>query len=238
MSSSAKNGTRVALVTGATGGIGRAVVRQLTDSGVRCIGLASGPDEANGIWACNVADEQDVERVVNRIREEFGRLDILVNCAGVAVVKDDFSLVAEDWERVLSVNLTGTYLCCKHAFGLMAENGFGRIVNIGSIAGRQRSKTASVAYTCSKYGIVGLTRQLAAKVGDSGVTINCVAPSQVDTPMLRDNVSRDTLDALIRTIPVGRLATPEDVAGVICFLVGDGAGYVNGAVIDVNGGQL
>ncbi len=120
----------------------------------------------------------------------------------------------------------------------MAENGYGRIVNLGSIAGRSRSKTASVAYTCSKYAIVGLTRQLAAKLGEKGITVNCVAPSQVDTPMLRENVPADKLDELQKSIPVGRLASPEDVAEAIVFLAGEAASYVNGAVLDINGGQL
>lgn len=183
-------------------------------------------------------DERAVERIFAELVSTFGRIDILANCAGIASIGDPLGLPVEEWEAVLRTNLTGTYLCCRYALIPMRERHYGKIINVSSIAGRSYSRTASVAYTCSKYAVIGLTRHLAASFGKDGININCVCPSQTKTEMLISNVPQAELDRLATSVPLGRLAEPEEIAQTIFFLASDAASYINGAVIDVNGGQL
>lgn len=228
---------RVAIVTGVSRGIGKATAEALRDRGVRVIGLARRVRETERELRCDVADEAAVARVMRRIAARFGRLDILVNAAGVASKADAHGVSPEEWEQVLGINLLGTYWCCKHALALMRARRYGRIVNIGSIAARGYSRNSSVAYTCSKYGVVGLTRQLAAEVARDGITVNCVCPSETATEMLLTHVPSARRKAIAADNPTGRLAEPAEVAEVIAFLASDAASYVNGAVIDVTGGR-
>lgn len=227
----------VALVTGASGGLGAAVMRTLHQRGIKVVGLGRRADPAVDIWLADVTSEADVRAAVERVAEVFGRLDVLVNCAAVASSGDDLALTPDEWHRVLGVNLVGAYLCCRHAADVMRARQYGRIVNIASVAARSRSQTSSVAYTASKYGLIGLTRQLAARLGPHGITVNCVAPSQFETPMLQ-NVSPEVRGRLAADNPMGRLGTADEVAAVVAFLAADAPAYVNGAVIDVNGGLL
>lgn len=224
-------------MTGASRGIGRATVSLFESRGLTTIGVARGLPDGDHTRSLDVGDDDSVKRLCDEIASSFGRLDILVNCAGVASSGDPLKLALADWESALRTNLIGTYFCCKHALPVMQRQGFGRIVNVASIAGRSFSRTASVAYTASKYGVVGLTRQLAATCGRDGVTVNCVAPSQTRTEMLAA-ASPEQLAAIAAANPLGRLAEPQEVAEVIGFLVSDAASYVNGAVLDVNGGVL
>jgi len=163
-------------------------------------------------------------------------MDALVNCAGIASQTDPMKVTLQEWDRLLQTNLVGTYLCCKAALGAMQQQRHGRIVNVASRAARSYSHTSSVAYTCSKYGVIGLTRQLAANFAGKGITVNCVCPSETLSEMLKTCVPAARLRALGRAHPMGRLAEPREVAEVIGFLVSDAASYLNGAVIDVNGG--
>lgn len=226
---------RVAIVTGASRGIGRVTAALLTQRGVIVIGVArsAAADEHNR--CVDVSNEDAVRGVIAEVTDTFGRLDILVNCAGQVATGDPLGLTGDDWDTMLHTNLVGTYFCCKHAIPAMQRGGFGRIVNVASIAGRSYSRTASVAYTASKYGVIGLTRQLAVTTASLGITVNCVAPSQTRTEMLAaaDPVR---LAVIAAANPLGRLAEPEEVAEAIAFLASDAASYINGAVLDVNGG--
>lgn len=237
MSSEGGSLRRVAVVIGASGGLGVAVIRLLRSQGIECLGVARHVNDDRRIKTCDVADESEVKAIFDHVRSEYGHLDILVNCAGIASRGDDLALPVEEWERVLQVNVIGTYLCCRYALELMREREYGRIVNISSIAGRSFSRTSSVAYTASKYAVIGLTRQLAVGVARFGITVNCVAPSQMNTKMLQENVSAEQRDALAAATPPGRFAEPDEVAAAVSFLCSDAASYLNGAVIDVNGGQ-
>ena len=199
---------RVAVITGATGGLGQAVVPRLVEQGFKCIGLSRRSTDNPNIWACDISDETQVKTTFQRIIDTHKRIDVLVNCAAIASRGDDLALSAEEWEQVLQINVVGTYLCCRYALPIMRHHRYGRIINISSIAGRAYSKTSSVAYTASKYAIIGLTRQLAVNTAQYGVTVNCVAPSQINTPMLIKNVPLEQREALAKTIPVGRLGDP------------------------------
>jgi NAD(P)-dependent dehydrogenase (short-subunit alcohol dehydrogenase family) len=232
-------GRRVAIVTGASRGIGKATAAFLSDQNVVAIGISRHSEDTSHTRKCDVGNEESVARVLKEILAAQGRIDILVNCAGVAArAKNDLALELSEWETILRTNLIGTYFCCKHAIPQMRTQKSGKIVNIASIAGRSYSRTASVAYTASKYGVIGLTRQLAATFGSYGININCVAPSQTLSEMLTSSLSESELEKLAEANPLGRLAQPEEVAKVICFLASEEASYINGAVVDVNGGLL
>lgn len=226
----------VAVVTGAGRGIGRATAERLRAAGYRVIGLgrslADGPDTRR----CDVRDEVQVSVVLTEIAEACGGLDVLVTAAGVVSVGDPLGLDADAWDAVLSTNVVGTYLCCKHAALIMRKHGGGRIVTLGSVAGRSYSRTASVAYTASKYAVVGLTRQLAAQLASDRIRVNCVCPSQTRTEMLEAAVPPERLAQIAAAHPMGRLAQPHEIADVIVFLAGDAAMYMTGAIVDVNGG--
>jgi 3-oxoacyl-[acyl-carrier protein] reductase len=227
----------VALVTGVTGGLGRALTQAFHAQGITVVGLSRRPEIEPGIWSADITREADVGRVFGRLATEFGRLDILVNCAAIVSHADDLAVSGEEWERVFAVNVFGSYSCCRHAIELMRPAGYGRIVNVSSIAGRFRSRSASVAYTSSKHAVIGLTRHLAATAGPFGITVNCVAPSQFESPMLV-GMSEEQRRALISNIPVGRFGRADEVASAITYLASPAASYVNGAIIDVNGGAL
>ncbi|MBI3319304.1 MAG: SDR family oxidoreductase [Candidatus Omnitrophica bacterium] len=226
----------MAVVTGASSGIGKATATLFRTRGWRTIGLARQAAATRTSRPCDIRDERAVARTFAGILNDFGRIDVLVNCAGVASQAEPLTVSLDEWERVLRTNLIGTYLCCKAALTPMRQQRSGRIVNVASRAARSYSPTSSVAYTCSKYGVVGLTRQLAVNFASEGITMNCVCPSETLSEMLRTHVPAPRLRALARNHPMGRLAEPREIAAVIGFLVSDDASYLNGAVIDANGG--
>lgn len=233
---SAESG-RVAIVTGASAGIGRATALALRDRGMDVVSVARRLPNDESSRSCDITDEPAVRRVFDEIFRHRERIDVLVNCAGVTSRADPLNLAVGEWERVMRTNVIGTYLCCKHAVPAMRRGRYGRIVNVSSIAGRTYSRTASVAYTASKYAVIGLTRHLAAHVGTDGITVNCVAPSQTKTEMLVGSLTEAEMAALAARVPVRRLADPTDIAEAIAFLTSQAAGYINGAVLDINGGQ-
>ena len=229
---------RVATVTGASSGIGRATVERLRDAGLLTIGMSRRLANTDTSLHCDVRDERSVAKAFRRVLERFKRIDLLVNCAGVAMKGDPLAVSASEWRLAFDTNVLGTYWCCKHALTVMRKQRYGRIVNISSIAGRSYSRHASVAYTASKYAVIGMTRQLAAHFGKDGITINCVCPSETKTEMFVQTVPPARRRRLAARHPMGRLAEPDEVAQVIGFLGSEAASYVNGAIIDVNGGVI
>jgi NAD(P)-dependent dehydrogenase (short-subunit alcohol dehydrogenase family) len=229
---------RLAVVTGASSGIGKATAALLRRKGYRVVGVSRRLSDTSSTRRCDIRDELSVRRCFEGIESSLGPIDILVNSAGAAGAKNALDLTYTDWQDMLDVNLIGSYFCCKYALKGMIRRRYGKIVNISSQAGRSFSRTSSLAYTCSKYGVIGLTRQLAVEFAGKNISINCICPSQVDTEMLREVVPSAARKALAEQNPMKRLARPEEIAETIAFLVSDAVGYMNGAILDVHGAKL
>lgn len=228
----------VAVITGGSRGIGRATLELLSKRGFRAVDLSRGAKSGPTSEPCDVRSESSVQAAFAAVEKRLGSIDALVNCAGVATFGGALDMERAQWDSVFETNVTGALLCSQAALASMIKRRSGAIVNVSSIAGRTFSRTASVAYTSSKYAVIGLTRQLAAEFAPKGVRVNCVAPSQTQTEMLTENFPGSTLKKIAASLPMGRLAKPREVASVIAFLLSEDASYVNGAVIDVNGGIL
>jgi acetoacetyl-CoA reductase len=239
---------RVAIVTGGARGIGAAISETLAHDGVHvAMGYSTNRTAADdlagklsaaglsvSIHAGNVGRPEDCQRVVDEVLAAHGRVDHLVNNAGVTVDKTVRNMTIDDWHAVLRVNLSGAFYMTKAVLGHMLERRFGRIVNISSLVG-QTGNIGQANYAASKAGLFGFTKSLALEVARRGITVNCVAPGYTDTEMVA-SVPKNVLDNVVETIPVGRLGTAKEIARAVEFLVDDDAGYVTGSVISVNGG--
>jgi NAD(P)-dependent dehydrogenase (short-subunit alcohol dehydrogenase family) len=226
--------SRVAVVTGAARGIGRRTAETLRDLGARvAVGDLEAP-EIDGVLgvAMDVRDEASVDAGFTRIEQELGRVDILVVNAGIFVIEPFEETTLESWQRTIDVNLTGAFLTARRAVGGMREAGYGRIVMIGSSAGKTGGAKSMAAYGASKAGVMTLAKSIASEYARHGITSNALAPSLIDTDMIA------SMPDLHERIPVGRLGTVDDVATLIGFLCSEHAGYITGEVVDVNGGFL
>lgn len=236
---------RTALVTGAGSGLGRAAAVALAEAGawVACLDInLEGAEETarrvgGGAWALDVSDAEAVERTVSDLADRRGRLQALVNSAGIAGRGAAFSHDEATFDRLLAVNLKGTFLMCRAVGGRMAEAGGGSIVNIASIAGLV-GYPGSVGYQASKGGVVQLTRTLAVEWAEAGVRVNAVAPGQVGTELVRKmwETEPELRDFFLSRTPLRRLGDPEDIAWPIVFLAGDGAAMITGQILAVDGG--
>ncbi len=242
---------KVAVVTGASSGIGRAIAIKLAKAGAEVaildIDIEDGLKVQNEIgkakfYRCDVASSEEVKGTLRSIYRDFGRIDIVVNAAGVIVRKNVLETSEEDWDRVINVNLKGPFLVSKHAIPYMKERGGGSIVNIASGWGLKGGPKA-VAYCASKGGLINMTRAMAIDHGKDGIRVNCVAPGDIDTPMLREeakqlgvNLQEFLEEAADR--PIKRLGKPEDVANAVLFLASDLSSWITGSVIVVDGGGL
>ena len=238
---------KVALVTGASQGIGRATARALADCGAKVAVAARNTEKLAALVAeiegaggvalavpMDVADATQVKAGFQQVLAKFGRLDILVNNA--AITKDTLALrmKLEDWESVLRTNLTGAHLCIQQALGAMLKQRAGRIINITSVVA-ETGNAGQANYVASKAGLIGLTRAIAVEVASRSITVNAVAPGFIETPMT-DVLSQEIKDKMKGLIPLDRFGTDRDVAAAIVFLASDEAGYVTGQVLGVNGG--
>lgn len=240
---------KVAVVTGAAQGIGQALAVRLSALGhqvvmldVNADRLARTAQELRGSLAlrCDVADQSSVEAAVEQVDRTYGRIDILINNAGISPSHEGRSLPVEDtaieeWHRVIAINLTGTFLMCRSALPIMKRGTWGRIVNFSSQGGRMRSKLSGAHYGATKAGIIGFTRVLAGQVGVNGITANCIAPGRIITPQ-SEGFGDQT--SYTDDIPVGRLGETEDIVAGVEYLISEHAGFVSGTVLDVNGGYF
>ena len=238
---------KVALVTGASQGIGRATSLALAEAGAKIAIAARNTEKLASLAAeiasaggealavpMDVADPAQVKTGFQQLLAKFGKLDILVNNA--AITRDTLALrmKLEDWEAVLRTNLTGAHLCIQQALGAMLKQRAGRIINITSVVA-ETGNAGQANYVASKAGLIGLTRAIAVEVASRSITVNAIAPGFISTPMT-DPLSQEIKDKMKSMIPLGRFGTDRDVAAAIVFLASDEAGYITGQVLDVNGG--
>ena len=238
---------KIALVTGASRGIGAAVAGTLAAQGATVVAAARGAHADVSVAAIvaaggkaeaaslDVTDPGTVERVVSGTLAKHGRIDILVNNAGIARDQLLMRMKRDDWDAVIATNLTAAYTCTQAVLRPMIKQRGGRIINISSVVG-QMGNAGQVNYAASKAGLIGMAKALAREVASRGITVNVVAPGQIDTDMTKA-LSADASHDWSAQIPLGRLGTPRDVAWTVCFLASDEAAYITGQVVAVNGGM-
>jgi len=238
---------RVALVTGASQGIGRAAALALAQVGARVAAAARNAGKLAEVAAeiaaaggeaiavpMDVADAEQVKAGFRQTIAKFGKLDILVNNA--AITRDGLAvrMKAEDWDAVLRTNLTGAHFCAQQAMSVMMRARYGRIINVTSVVA-ETGNPGQVNYVAAKAGLIGLTRALAVEIASRNITVNAVAPGFIVSPMT-DPLPQEVKNGLVARVPLGRMGTDAEVAAAIVFLASDEAGYITGAVLDVNGG--
>ncbi len=244
------NGTlqnKVALVTGSSRGIGAAIARALAGAGAEviisyCQNKAAAEAVAGEIGAklvlqIDISQRNSVRAAIKHAYDMFGRIDILVNNAAISQEKPFETITDEDWDRMMTVNLRGAFICCQEVLPGMVDRKFGRIINIASIGG-QWGGINQVHYGVSKAGVIALTHSLARIYSAHGITTNAVAPGLVLTDMSAREIESEEGKAKVQNIPIGRVATMEEIASAVVFLASDDASYITGQTINVNGGML
>ncbi|MFR1316058.1 MAG: 3-oxoacyl-[acyl-carrier-protein] reductase [Clostridium perfringens] len=241
---------KVAIVTGGTRGIGRAIALKLADHGANIVINYRNSDkeaeELKGILEekgakvlavkCDISNFEDSKNLMDKCKEVFGKIDILVNNAGITKDTLIMRMKEEDFDNVIDVNLKGTFNCAKHASAIMLKQRFGKIINMTSVVGIA-GNAGQVNYAASKAGVIGLTKSLAKELGSRGITVNAVAPGFINTDMTA-SLSEKVKEEASKNIPLKRLGDPEDVANLVRFLASDAANYITGQVINVDGGMV
>lgn len=240
---------RVALVTGAAQGIGRTIALKLAEGGAtvaladiaedKLAGVVEEITKAGGKAAAfklNVTDEDNVKQVFKEVVATFGKLEILVNNAGITRDQLIIKMKRQDWDMVLGINLTGAYLCTQAAASTMLRQRWGRIINITSINGQQGA-AGQANYSSSKAGLIGLTMAMARELGSRSITVNAVAPGFIETAMTKV-LPQEVQEAMLKQVPLGRPGYDTDIANAVNFLASEESGYITGNVLKVNGGML
>lgn len=240
---------KVALVTGASRGIGRAIAMELAAKGAKVIiNYAGNQAAAEAVvkeindqsgeamaYQCNVNDFDAVKEMIDYIVKEYGGIDILVNNAGITKDNLLLKMSEQDFDSVLDVNLKGCFNTCKHALRPMLKRRGGRIINITSVVG-VTGNSGQANYSASKAGVIGFTKSMAKEVAAKGITVNAVAPGFIQTDMT-DILSDAVKENILNSLPMKRIGTPQDIANAVCFLASDNASYITGQVLEVNGGM-
>ncbi|MFN2165780.1 MAG: SDR family NAD(P)-dependent oxidoreductase [Anaerolineae bacterium] len=241
---------KVAIVTGAGRGIGLGITLAFAREGACVVACDVRADLLDGVLAeiaalggealafqMDVTRRGQIQHIVDETLGRWGTIDILVNNAGIYEVLPFEEISEAQWDRLLAVNLKGAFLCCQAVVPAMKRQGSGRIISMASSAGKTGGTLAGAHYSVSKAGVICLAKQLARELGPHGITVNAVAPGRIDTPMIH-TVSDEENAAFARRTPLGRLGTPQDVAGAVVFLASDEASFITGEILDVNGGLL
>lgn len=241
-----KNSEHRALVTGAGGTIGRAVVAAMVEAGIsvaavdvageRLEPLVSEHPEMVAGYSLDISEAAEVESSVSRILSDFEYIDILVNNAGILSNNKLVDTGPEEWDRLMSVNLSGAFYLSRLLVPVMRRRGWGRIINTSSYAAKSGGLTAGTAYSVSKAALIGLTFSVAAETTRDGITVNAIAPAYIRTPMVTEQLTAEQQREVEARIPVGRYCEPEEFAHTVLFLADEKAGFITGEVVDMNGG--
>ncbi len=240
---------KTAIVTGGAQGMGFAIADMLAANGVKVaifdINFKNAEKAALKIsqkgncasaYKVDIIDEEEVTKTTKNITDNYGSIDILVNNAGILLPTRIENISYKEWKLLIDVNLNGSFLCSKAVLPIMKKNGFGRIINMSSSAGRSVSTLGGAHYTASKAGVLGLTRAMAKEVSCFGITVNAICPGLIDTEMVRKDCSPEMIEKYENSFPIPRLGTPKEVAQLAVYLCKDS--YITGASIDINGGDL
>ena len=239
---------RVAVITGAGSGIGLASARRMAAEGAMVVavdidepaGQAAAAETGGAFIAANVASEEDVRALFDRVAGDYGRIDIAFNNAGISPPEDDSILTTgiDAWRRVQDINLTSVYLCCKYVIPHMLRRGKGSIINTASFVAVLGAATSQISYTASKGGVLAMSRELGVQFAREGIRVNALCPGPVNTPLLRELFATDPERAARRLVhvPVGRFAEPEEIAAAVAFLASDDASFITAAQFLVDGG--
>ena len=241
---------KIALVTGASRGIGAEIARSLAQNGYYVfVNYNTSESHANAVVdeirksgnmaetiKCDVSKPNEVKVMFEYIRKCYGKLDLLVNNAGISITGFFQDLSDDDWHKIIDVNLSSVFYCSREAIKIMLNNNSGKIINISSMWGLVGG-AMEVHYSATKAGVIGLSKALAKEVAPSGITVNVVAPGSIGTDMLK-MLGEDTIEYIKDDIPLGKIGTAQDVANAVCFLASDKADYITGQVISVNGGMV
>lgn len=244
---------KVAIVTGAAQGMGKKIAETLAERGAtvvicdineekaRKVAEKISEDDGSGseAWATgvDVSSYPEVERMISRVQKRYGNIHILVNNAGILYPTKIEEITAEEWQEVIDVNLTGVFNCARAVYPHMKKNGYGKILNNASSAGRSTSDLGGVHYTASKAGVLGITRHF-AKEGGPEINVNAICPGIISTDMVDTFGSEEALEHIRESLPLKRLGTTEDVADLVVFLVSDQSSYITGETIEIDGGEL
>ena len=245
---------KVAVVTGARRGMGKAHALALAKEGAKIVVSDISLEECQLVVdeiknsggdalavKCDVSNKAEVEAMFKSAVEKFGKVDILVNNAGIFAPKPFLEITEEDWDRTIDINLKGEFFCAQEAAKVMSQNKWGRIINIASIASGQVGKgfAGGAHYTASKGGVIGMSETMAIELAPLGINVNVVAPGAIDTPMADSSkMSKEELDGLMMAIPLKRMGKAEEVANMVVFLASEDSGYITGATFYVDGGWL
>jgi len=241
---------RVAIVTGAAQGIGYHAAKMLCQNGMKTAlvdlnreKVQKAADELGALegcagvaaFACDVSRETEIEKTINEIVARFGQIDVVVNSAGILSAAKIPDIEREEWDRILGVNLSGSFFMVQKALPFLKQSKHGRVINISSVAGRMGGVENSMSYAASKGGLCAITRGMARHLGPFNITVNAVCPGPTKTPIL-DAYSEEAMRNLASKFFLGRVGEPEDIASGICYLASEEAGFVTGIMLDINGG--
>ena len=242
---------QVALVTGASRGIGAVIAQRLAQEGakvavnyqtseaaaLRVVRLIAEAGGESAMMAGDVSQEEDADALVKQVMEQWGRIDVLVNNAGITRDRLLLRMTPEDWDRVLEVNLRGAFLCTKYVMPHLIRQRQGRVINISSVVGLG-GNPGQANYAASKAGLIGFTKAVAREVASRNITVNALAPGFIDTGGMVDQMTEEARQTVLSRIPMERFGSADDVAEAVSFLCGSGAGYITGQVITIDGGMV